>query len=191
MVRNRPRSVQIPRSALLPIVGDAAIAGPVVEGALVPLLIVDTGNHPIIDEVVRVHGLLPGGDVRSNWGYVAGDPDKILLTLAFDRPVEAEAAVEFSIEHQGILVEAALTSRAVYLQPGRPGDRYKHDPDKPKILIELPRSRFHETWHDRFLSRMTDVIAREANITRRKAKPSAREMLQDLEKLTGFRLPID
>lgn len=191
MARNKPRAVQVARSAVLPIVGDAAIAGPLVEGALVPLLIVDTSDHPHIDEVVRVHGLMGSGDVRSNWGYVAGDPDKVLLTLAFDRPVEAEAAVEFSIEREGILVEAALTSRAVYLQPGRPGDRYKHDPDKPKVFIELPRADFLEVWHDRFVARMTDVIAAGANITRREAKPRARELLYELKKLTGFRMPID
>ena len=68
-----------------------------------------------------MHAYLSPGDVAFRWGEIKGHPDDVFLVLDFQRPIEARAVLRFSIENQGILVEAALTAKAIYLQSGEPG----------------------------------------------------------------------
>lgn len=185
----RPKRAIIPSADVVPIVGDAAIAGPVAEGVNIPLVILDTRDRPDIAEAIRVQAHLPPGDVRFQWGGVEDKPDDILLVLDFVRPIEARAILRFSIETQAILVEAALTARAIYLQAGRPGDRVKHDPSRPKLLIELPETGFRSKWDELFLRRMTSVLSTRLGLPRRKAEPHARELIDKLRTVTTFRMP--
>src|SRR6201981_335379 len=92
----------IAASDLIPIVGDAAIAGPVMEGMLVPLLILDASGRPEVDEIIRVHEPLSPGDVKYRWAEVKNKPDDVLLVLDFERPIEARVGLRFSIEKQAI-----------------------------------------------------------------------------------------
>jgi len=121
----RRRTEILPIKYFVPIVADGAMAGPVAEGANIPLVILDTSKRPDIAEAIRVHAYLPPGDVASSWGGIKGHPDDVFLVLDFERPIEARAVLRFSIANQGILVEAALTAKAMYLQAGKPGDRLR------------------------------------------------------------------
>src|SRR6266536_2359847 len=105
MVKRR-RTEILPIKDFVPIVADGAMAGPIAEG-------------------IRVHAYLPPGDVASSWGGIKGHPDDVFLVLDFERPIEARGVLRFSIANQGILVEAALTAKAMYLQAGKPGDRLR------------------------------------------------------------------
>jgi hypothetical protein len=186
----KPREAFLPASAIVPIVGDAAIANDAVEGFLVPLLIIDASSHPEIDETIRVHAHLPsGGDISYKWAEVKGKPDNVLLVLDFERPIEAHVGLVFSIENQAILVEAALTARAIYLQTGKKGDRYMHDPDRPKLFIVIPDADFRERWESLLMHQMVTYMSRQLRVSRRKAYPSAQLLVDELRKLTGFRLP--
>lgn len=176
-------------SDLVPIVADGAIAGPTVQGANVPLVILDTTNRPDVAEAIRVHAYLAPGDVAFRWAGINGRPDDVFLVLDFQRPIETRAALCFSIEKQGILVEAALTARAIYLQAGEPGDRLGHDIDRPKMLVELPDTGFRSKWDQLFLDRMTTVFSTELGVSRRKAEPKARRFIQQLRLVTTFRMP--
>ena len=100
----KPQEGFIPLSSLLPIVGDAALANDQVEGFLVPLLIVDTSNHPEIDEIIRIHKHLPFWYFTYQWGERKGNPDVVALILDFQRPIEAHVVLLFSIEKQAVLV---------------------------------------------------------------------------------------
>lgn len=185
----KPRMESMSPRDIVPIVGDAAIAGPIAEGMLVPLLIVDTSERPDIAEVIRVHKHIAPGDVRFQWAGPQGHPEDVLLVLDFERPIETRAILRFNIETQAILVEAALTAKALYLQTGRPGDRLMHDPDRPKILIELPDVEFRPQWDRLFLDQMTVVMSQRLKVSKRKAEPYARQVVDDLRKLTAFRMP--
>jgi hypothetical protein len=188
-VTKKPREAFLPPSALLPIVGNAGIANDAVEGFLVPLLIVDASDHPEIDEIIRIHEHLPSGDFTYQWGEQKGNADVVVLVLDFQRPIEAHVVLLFSIERQAILVEAILTARAMYLQTGKQGDRYIHDPDRPKLFIVLPDADFREVWDGLLVHQMTTVMSRRLRVSRRKAYPTGQQQVEELKKLTDFRLP--
>lgn len=188
-IRKERKQRQLSTETIVPIVADALIAGSVAEGVSIPLLILDTVERPDITELIRVHAHLPPGDVVSSWAEVRGDEDSIFLILDFHRPVEAQAILRFSIAEQGILVDAAVIARAAYLQAGVPGDRFIQDPDRPKLALELPETPFHGKWDAIFLNRMTHVVARRAGLSLKKAEPVAALMIEDLRKVTGFRMP--
>jgi len=185
----RREEMWIPRSEVVSVVGDAAIAGPEAGGLMVPLLILDTSERPDIDEIIRVHSYIAPGDVTSSWGSIRNNPDLIALVLDFIRPVTTRLAICFSIEKQAILVDAALRAKAMYIQAGRPGDRYIHDPDRPKVIIELPEGEFHEEWESIFLNRMTSYFSKALKLSKKKAYPVACTMLEELRKITWFRMP--
>jgi hypothetical protein len=179
----------IAKSDIVPIAGDAGIAGANAEGRMVPLVILDTSERPDIDEMIRVHRHISPGDVTCNWASVIGHPDIVVLMLEFIRPVEMRIAIPFSVEKQAILVDAALQAKAIYLQAGRPGDRLIHDPNRSKIIVELPEGRFHKEWESIFLNRMTQYISKKNKLSRKKAYSVAHLLLEELRKLTAFRMP--
>jgi len=88
-----------------------------------------------------------------------------------------------------MLVEAALTSRAIYLQAGKPGDRVKHDPGRPKLLVELNATGFQSKWDDLYLQRMVTVFAERLGKPRREARPYAEDYIRRLRMITEFRMP--
>jgi hypothetical protein len=174
---------------LIPIVADGSLAGQVAEGVNIPLVIIDTSKRPDIAEVIRVHAHLPPGDVAFTWGGAEGRPDDVLLILDFKRPIETRAVLRFSIGTQGILVEAALTAKAIYLQAGKPGDRLKHDVGRPKLLVELPDTGFRPKWNELFLSGITAAIRAEHELSQQEAEPLARKVIEELRTVTSFRMP--
>lgn len=189
MAKRKRRYVDIAAADFVPIVGDAAIAGPVAEGANIPLLILDTSERPDVEEIIRVQAHLPPGDVNSQWGGAKGDDDSVWLLLDFDRPVECRVALRFSIERQGILVDGVLQSRALYLQAGREGDRLKHDLDRPKMIVEVPDTGFMPKWNQLLLGRMTTVIRERSGTKAHEARDAATAMIAQMRELTTFRMP--
>jgi hypothetical protein len=186
---NKPlKKAPIDVADIVPIVGDAAIAGPAADGRLISVLIVDTTNRPDLDELVRLHSHLSPGDVTYRWGQIEGNEDQVALALHFVRPIDTRAVLMFSIEHQGILVESALTARSIYLQPGRSGDRLMDDLTRPRILIEVPDDNFRARWEEIVMKRMTNVF-RGRGISPAAARRAAAEMLEQTRRLTRLRWP--
>jgi hypothetical protein len=187
--RRSARSGRVPVADLVPIVGDGSVAGPVAEGVTVPVLIFDAAARPDVAEAVRIQRYLPPGDVTVRWAVERRDRDRVLLLLDFDRPLATRAVFRFSIETQGILVEAALTARLVYLQPGAPGDRLRDVPDAPRLLVELPDTGFRQTWDVLFLERTTEVLRRRGGLSRARARREAAAVIATLRQVTRFRMP--
>ncbi len=185
----RPRKVTIATEHLVPIANDAAVAGQVADGRNIPLVILDTTNRPDIDEMIRLHAHVGQGEVRVQWGLGEDQPDDVLLLLDFARPVETKILLRFGMDERGGLVDMALSSRALYLRGGRPGDRVIHDIEHPRILIDLPDTGFRLVWEEVFLRQMTSHYARETGLPRRKARELAREFLVRWRELGSFRMP--
>lgn len=185
----RPTKQAVDPADIVPIVADGSIAGPDADGRMVPLVIIDTTDRSDLDELVRLHSHLSPGDVSYRWGQVDHNEDQVALALRFIRPIETHAALVFSIEHKGIIVDTALSSRGIYLQPGRPGDRLKHNPHRPKILIETPDDDFRDRWEDIVVRRLAKVIRRDRQMPRAKARQLATEWLDQMRELTRFRMP--
>ncbi len=183
----RRKETLIAKSEIVPVAGDAGIAGPTAEGRMVPLVILDTSERPDIDEIIRVHSHISPGDVESSWASIPGHPDDIALILDFIRPIAARVAISFSIEKQAILIDMALQAKALYLQAGRPGDRLIHDADRPKIIVELQEGEFNKEWEAIFLHQMTNYFSKKMRLSKKKAYPLAHLMLEELRKLSSFR----
>jgi len=172
----------------LRIVGDAAIAGPHVgNGRLIPVLILDTTARPDLVEFIRVHQYVPSGDVTIRWGRLDEHESKVALALSFIRPLELVAIIEFEIVRHGILVEQILSSRALYIQAGKEGDRIKHNVDAPKVIVEVPDTGFRAVWDKLYLGHVVGHM-RACGLGRQQAKRAATQMIEEIRRLSQFRM---
>ena len=162
----------------VPIVGDAAIAAaPFGDGRLVPLLIIDTTDRPNLAEFIRIQEHLPPGDVNIQWGVPPGSKDRVALVLSFKSPIEAVAILEFDIVTQGILVDQILTAKVLYLQSGRPGDRFKTTIDATRIFVEVPNTGFRKKWNKLFHKRLAKDM-RTKGLGNQQAKQAAADAIE-------------
>lgn len=182
------RDVKFLRSLVVPIVGDAAIAGPIADGRLLPLLILDTGVRPEVAEVIRVHEHLPGGDAQSQWGFSQENDDDVMLHLRFVQPMDVELILLFDVRRQAILVDAMLTGGGVYLQAGVAGDRLITTMDAQRVLVELPDVGFRPHWEKFLLERTTTVVSQRLGVSRRKARPAAEALIAEMRKVARFQM---
>lgn len=173
MNRWRKKGFEIPSHCEkpVPIISDAGMATESVgDGKLIPILIVDSTGRADIDDLIRFHNHTPAGDVRCTWGSnrlikFPHSIEKVALFLEFERPIKTFAILEFSVVSQGVIVQSILESKAFYLQVGRKGDRFIHDMDRHKILVEVPDTGFREfwekLWHKNFVRKfMKDGLSR-------------------------------
>jgi hypothetical protein len=179
------KKVRVPKP--LNIVGDAAIASHLVgDGRLIPLLIVDTATRPDLEELVRVHQYISSGDCKSQWGTNLNDKDQVVLRFDFIRPIQATVTLGLHVPTQGILVDSILMTQALYLMPGRPGDRFISKPEAPKILVEVPRGDFCDTW-EKLVRHSLRKTFRERGLSRPAARAAAEHMIEQTRELTTFR----
>ncbi|MGD9796869.1 MAG: hypothetical protein AB7H43_08250 [Acidimicrobiia bacterium] len=184
----KPRKTTADPALVVPIAGDAAIAGPVADGRLLPVLILDTSARPELAELIRVHRHLPPGDGRSQWASSRDDDDVVFLQLWFEQPIAADLILRFSIERQAILVESMLSGGGVYLQSGQPGDRLMNTMNEPRVLVELPDTGFRSFWDELLLARMTAVMARRLGVPRRKGRSAAASVISEMRMVARLRM---
>lgn len=184
----KPRKVKIDVSLVVPIVGQAAIAGPVADGKLIPVLTLDTSDKPQLGEIIRVHALLPPGDVKSQWASSREHADHVLLLLRFESPIELPIALRFSIEYEAILVEMIVKSNAVYLQAEEVGVGLALRMDQPRLVVEIPDNGFKDVWDELLHERMTTVMASKLGLPGRKAFGPASHVIAEMRKIAHFRL---
>lgn len=164
------------------IISDAAVATVGVgDGRLIPLVIIDSAGRPDIEELVRVHEHLPPGDVKVQWGNLKSGSDGIALFLRFTRPAEVLLVLQFDIVKQGVIVDQILLSRALYLQPGREGDRLSNNLDARKILIEVPETGFRKTW-DKILVKYLVKDFRRRGLPKHQAKEATKAVIEEWRK---------
>jgi hypothetical protein len=152
-----------------------------------PLVILDTTERPDIDAVIAAHDHGPPGDVRVQWGRLPHREETVTLILTLLRPVEAVVMVEFDLnKNHGVIVEQILQNRGLYVQPGRPGDRLKDDPQRPKIIVEVADTGFKATWDRLFLAH-TALMLRRRGMGRGEAKRAAKEVTGTIRKIASTR----
>ena len=164
------------------IISDAIMATVSVgEGRLIPILIIDSAERPDIEELVRVHEYLPPGDVKVQWGHLKNTPECIALILKFVRPMEVLLVLNFNIVKQGGIVDQILLAKALYLQPGREGDRFSKKIDAKRILIEVPDTGFCMTW-DELLFKSLVKDYRKKGLPKHQAKEATRQFIEEWRK---------
>src|SRR5439155_6801435 len=110
----KPRKVAVSRELVVPIVHDGAIAGPIADGRLLPVLFIDTSERRDVRELLRVHEQLGSGDVEFDWGLSLDNKDDAILYLRFLRPMEVKVILLFDVRRQAILVEGILSGGGAY-----------------------------------------------------------------------------
>jgi hypothetical protein len=167
-------TIKIIHERPVPIVADAAIATTAMgDGRLIPLVIVDTSARSDLEEFIRVHQHIGPGDVDTQWARLKDSTGRIGLLLSFKRPVEITALLAFDPgSPQGGLVDQIVHSRGLYIQAGRPGDRYIKNPDAPKIIAEIPDTGFSAVWNDIFFQATVKRL-RANGLTKREARAAA------------------
>ncbi|MEU9899668.1 hypothetical protein ACIBCS_42225 [Streptomyces phaeochromogenes] len=179
------RKVRVPQP--LEVVGDAAIASHLVgDGRFIPVLIVDTATRPELDELVRVHQYLNSGDCQCQWGTNLIDKNQVILHLEFIRPIKAAVTIGLDIPSQGILVDGILMAQALYLLPGRPGDRFIEKQESPKILVEVPRGDFGDAW-EKLVRHVLRRVFRNRGLSRPEARVATEEMISKTREITTLR----
>ena len=171
-----------------PIVADGAIGtGGIGDGRIIPLVILDTSQRSDIDAAIEAQASVHQGDVKVQWGQLPGHDHTVALYLTLQRPAEACVIVEFDLtKNQGVLVENILASRGLYIQAGRPGDRLKHDVNRPKLLAEVPDTGFRPAW-DRLYFDYTVKAFRARGLPRPAAKQAARAAIREIRKIVSIR----
>jgi hypothetical protein len=169
----------------VPIVADGAIATKVLgEGRLIPLLILDTSKRPDIEDMIKVHKILPPGDVKIQWGRIRKLENTVSLFLQFQRPSEVLIILDFNVTKQGILVEQILKAKSLYLQPGRTGDRLSTTMDNPKIIVEVPDLGFQKEWKKIWLKELTKIF-RTKGLRRVEAKLAAGRTIHEIQAISN------
>lgn len=173
-------------SNLVQIVGDGAIAtGPVGEGRLIPVVVVDCDEHRPLVELIQLQEHTPPGDVSSLWAQKLFDKKHLFLRLEFQRPVITDVTLQFSLEKHLGLVNGIMKSRGLYLQPSEFAVRVSHGIDKPKILVEVPST--FPAW-DALHFELVAKRFRRNGASRTDAKALAREHIQSLSEIWTQRM---
>ena len=156
MTPPKPSRIAIPithpsQTKPVPIVADGSVASADIgEGRHIPVLILDTVNRPDIVTMVRAHQEVGSGDVISYWSFKRrlSGLDAPRLILRTTKPSICVVTIDFDFsKNQGCLVDLIMRSQAIYLQPGRPGDRVSSTFGAPRISLEIP---VNEVFEKRF-----------------------------------------
>lgn len=179
----------------VPIVSDAAMSSESIgDGRFIPIIIVDTTNRPDIDDLVKFHDHIPSGDVHCTWG--SNHPkqwkkpynlDKLALFLEFERPSETFVILELDVVERGTVIDTILMSKAFFLQPGRIGELFMHDMEKPKILVEVPDTGFKEFWDELWHKSLIKKF-KALGLNRSYAVQAADETIEQTRKMFAYRM---
>lgn len=136
--RKDDQAFHFDRSKVISVISDAGVAREGFgDGRMLPLVIVDTSNRPDVVELMNAHNNGAPGDADSTWATLGDYPDHLALLLQFKKPFEIEALIPFELTQHGLTVDLAMRGKAMYLQAGKPGDRFYRNVEAPRIIIEL------------------------------------------------------
>lgn len=161
---------------LTPVLNIGAIGDPRVnDGRLLPYLTVDCSRNTQLERLIEVHGetTVPG-DVTCAWGRQRFNKRSAFLSLSFERPVNAEAHLEFPISRRGYAVEWIIEVKGLYLQSAKYGRGTGEGFGKPAVLVEVPGSATFPAWKKMYQSSLVRKFRREG-VARRDIESKIRE----------------
>lgn len=113
------------------------------DGQSIPLLILNTQDHPEIDKAIELHTGLDNGKITFTWGKTL-DSKYIFLQVESISPVEIAYNILFQPDNDYALLEMIIKSHMLYIQSGKEGDRLSHNLNKPKLFMELNSTEFEK-----------------------------------------------
>jgi len=177
---------KIPKT-VLEVVADATINSiDFAQGRTVPLVILDTTNHPEIVKAIEVHCDVSNGNVKTTWGKTKDEKFISLIVELLD-PFPAAFTIVFSAYPQAGIVDIIVSSQLLFIQTGKPGDRLKHDLFKPKLLIEVPSEQFASKWKELYLRIMTRRF-RKLDYSKKVAEKLANDFYNEMRIVRDMRM---
>jgi hypothetical protein len=163
------------------IVAQAAIATDAVgDGRILPLVILDTTNFPDIVDLFKIHEKMPPGDADTTWANVyALGSDHITLIFEFQKPFVTKFGVVFKLTAHGSAVDLAMQGNAIYLQSGKPGDRFYRKMAEPRIIAEIGAEMPRQMWELRWQKAIRNRLRAEG-VSRSEAKRQSTEHIRRL-----------
>jgi hypothetical protein len=159
-------------------------------GRLLLVLMLDTTDRPDIEEFIRLHQGMGPGDVNVQWGQVDGHDGTAALFLKFIRPMDLFMVLEFEIAKRGFMVDQILTGQGLYIcKANGNDDRLMKDPDRPKVIVEVPDTGFAETWDKLFHKQLAKGLQEVHHLGRAEARRGAHSVIAEWRKLGRFRMP--
>tara|TARA_B100002049_G_C16056358_1_gene366006 strand:- start:3 stop:563 length:561 start_codon:yes stop_codon:yes gene_type:complete len=180
--------ISISNNEIMELVSDGAMANPfAADGRLIPLLILDTHGDSSLLNLVKIHTDSPPGDVESCWALKRFSDKFVYLSLSFERPVEFKLAIKFETSKHSSLIDGIIQSRAVYIQPGKVGDKLSHDVNAPKVLVEIPARTTFNNWDDILVKSIKKRLKQEG-VSRKELAKVALEFISTTREVWGRRL---
>lgn len=171
----------------LEIVSDALVSSlHIANGKNIPLIIINTLAHPVVETAILAHASVQNGHVRTIWGK-SKDDRFITLQFSFVDPVPKEFFVAFNIEKQCGLVDLIINSQLIYIQPGKPRDRLSNTMSSPRLMIEVPSIHFLKEWKLIYLRVMTKHF-RQMGLNKKDSKNATLNLYKELDILRNFRM---
>ena len=153
------------------------------------VLLLDTTDRPDIEELVRIHQSMGPGDVNTQWGQVDGHDGTAALFLKFIRPMELFMVLEFDIAKKGFMVDQILTGQGLYIcRANGDDDRLLKNPDRPKVIVEVPDTGFAEPWDKLFHQQLAKDLQDERGLGRAEARRGARSVIAEWRRFGRLRM---
>lgn len=170
------------------LVGDGAIANSkTADGRLIPVMILDARENKQLEYLVKMHDQIDTADVISIWGVARFNSSRVDLVLFFKSPIELQVAVSLNPMKHATLIEGILISKAVYIQPGAPGDKISDNINAPKILVEIPARTTFDKWDGIFEKSVIKKLKKEG-LRGKNLKEASREHISLIKDIWGKRL---
>ncbi|WPV00041.1 hypothetical protein SNE26_28935 [Mucilaginibacter sp. cycad4] len=130
------------------VIADGVLSAPGIgEGRFIPSLIVNGIEDQELVDLISIHQETPPGDAIFLWTRPLWDRSKIILNVAFKKPMIIEFGIEFNLPTQNTLIDGIIQSRGFFLQVGREGDK-PSTLFSDRILLEVPEMGFDKKWDE-------------------------------------------
>ena len=158
---------------------DGAMSHPgMVDGRLVPYLILDCSDNQDIHDLIMLHQDQPPGDVISTWVKAIGRNDVVYLELEFTRPTPAKFMIEFDLTKNLMIVDGILETNTVLIQSNHFGDSIVKSHDKPKILLEITSKGLPFNW-DKLFRKEFQTRFRKDGLSKKEAIKGAEKAIEE------------
>ncbi|HEY2584075.1 MAG TPA: hypothetical protein VGI43_19860 [Mucilaginibacter sp.] len=135
---------------LFKVIGEGGLSAPGLgEGRFIPILIIDAYDNKEINDLITLHQEnIPPGDATFLWGSPLWNPNKIILSVEFMKPMDVSFGIEFDLKTQFSVIDGIIQSRGFFLQIGVIGDKPSSTMKTDKILLEVPDMNFDTKWNE-------------------------------------------
>lgn len=177
-----------PNEIAVPAVGFGIISSTgIANGRNIPIIIVESDEQKIIDDIIITHETTRYGHCNSQWGS-SFDKETIILMLDFEDPIKKTIYIYFDFMQFGMAIDQILYSQCLYIMTGEKGTKVSENIEKDKILIEVPNDWFSKDWEGILKKNYVRHLQKEKNITKKAANEIFHQIRSSWKKIESLRM---